>query len=224
MTARRAAGATTPKQRVRPARRPEVGLLTEDRGYVMTRLLGPEGLAALAAEAFERARFAGTSVVDTLSPDGEGPGIHCLETAEGGPVLAAFRAGDATLRALERLTGCRWQPLREEGSGHYTYYRQPFHFNGLHRDVGACEISVVTCIHDEPGAGGDLILFPGRAHESLTAIRADPEGGVVMRLEPGESLVIFGRLVPHCVTPVGPGRTRIVTAFCYRSIPPAAAP
>jgi hypothetical protein len=60
-------------------------------------------------------------------------------------------------------------------------------------------------------------LFPGRTKEPLSAIRATPdEGAVWMRLRPGESLVFFGRAIPHAVTPVGPGRTRITAPACYR--------
>jgi hypothetical protein len=43
-------------------------------------------------------------------------------------------------------------------------------------------------------------------------------GAVRLRLQPGETLVMYGTVVPHCVTPVGPGRTRITAPACYRSL------
>ncbi len=185
--------------------------------YAVARLLGKRELQRLAAEAFECASRAGVSFSDAVLREGqEGVALHWLETANGGPSLEAFLGSERTLRSLERLTGRCWQ--RRSKYCNYSYYRQPHHFNGLHRDVGACELSVVTCIHDEPGEGGDLILFPSRASETLDAIRASPEvGAVALRLQPGESLVMYGKVVPHCLTPVGIGRTRISAPACYRA-------
>jgi hypothetical protein len=88
--------------------------------------------------------------------------------------------------------------------------------------VPDCELSVITCLHDTPGPGGDLLLFPGRVDEPLAAIRATPDRGVVtLRLRPGESLVFFDRAVPHAVTLVGAGRARITVPACCRAVPPA---
>lgn len=87
----------------------------------------------------------------------------------------------------------------------------------LHRDVADCELTIITCIVDTPGAGGDLVLFPGRTAEPLETVRATPEhGAVTLRLAPGESLFFFGSAVPHGVTPVAPGRTRITASLCYQ--------
>jgi hypothetical protein len=185
--------------------------------YVVTRLLDDGGLARLAAEAFERGEHASTSLRDSL--DGDRPSVHCLETADGGPVLGAFFGGQATLDAIARLTGRAWRWVHFREFGNYNYYRQPYHFNGLHRDREFCELSVVTCIHDDSGPGGDLVLFPGRCEESLPAIRATPEEGAVwLRLHPGESLVMCGHAVAHAVTPVAPGQTRITAAACYQAV------
>ncbi len=94
---------------------------------------------------------------------------------------------------------------------------------GLHRDVPECELSVITCVVDTPGEGGALVLFPGRTAEALAAVRATPaEGAVTLRLAPGESLLLFGHAVPHAVTPVAPGRTRITASLCYRPAAPRA--
>jgi hypothetical protein len=185
--------------------------------FVVIRLLDHAVLNALRAEAVSQARFAGASFNDVSAPDGEGVPILWLDTAPGGPALAAFLSAPATLTALELATGRRW--IHRGGAGSYAYYRQPFHFSGLHRDVGSCELSVITCIHDEPGEGGDLVLFPTRTREPLDAIRDDPDRGALrLRLQPGETLVMYGTVVPHCVTPVGPGRTRITAPACYRSV------
>lgn len=206
-----------PDSRLVPAVSPEAPL-KDPSDYLVTRLLDEADLAALRAEAFARAVFAGTSFVDSPPPGDEGLPMHWLETARGGPALFGFLNGKATLDGLQRLTGRRW--VHVGGSGNYSYYRQPYHFHGLHRDQSSYELSVVTCIHDDPGPGGDLILFPGRTHEPLSAIRETPEeGAVVVRLQPGESLVMVGSAIPHGVTPVGPGRMRITAPAVYHRAP-----
>jgi hypothetical protein len=146
------------------------------------------------------------------------------------PVVPSPGAGPACQATLEFvdaegrpfLTGRRWE--HRGGAGRYSYYRQPYHFQALHRDVLDCELSVITCLRDDPGPGGDLLLFPGRVDEPLAQVRATPGAGMVtLRLRPGESLVFFGRAVPHAVTPVGPGRARITVPACYRAVSPAGA-
>jgi hypothetical protein len=152
--------------------------------YRVVRLLDAAAVEALAAEAWARAPEAGTSLVDALPPDDDRAGVHCVETAPGGPLLRALHGGPATLAALAAWTGTPWRP--RGGDPRFTYYRQPFHFMGLHRDVAACVLSVITCVVDTPGAGGELVLFPGRAEEPLAAVRAAPgEGAVTLRLAPG---------------------------------------
>ena len=183
--------------------------------YLVTRLLTDAEFAQLRAEAFAQMPLAGTSIVDTLNPDADSP-VHCLDTARGGPALTAYFGGTTTLAALERLTGRRWQWKHRSEYGLYNYYREPFHFCGLHRDTDSSELTVVTCIHHDPGPGGEFVLFPDRAGDTLAAIRANPDrGAVTLRLAPGESLIFSGRTVPHAVTPVAPGCVRITAPACY---------
>jgi hypothetical protein len=211
--------------RRRPPRGPRAssgGRLSAPGDFVVTRLAGSAVLRRLQAEAEARGALAGTSFADAVPPDGSGPPVHWLETAEGGPALGAFLGSPPGLAALARLTGRRWE--HRGGAGRYSYYRQPYHFQALHRDVLDCELSVITCLRDDPGPGGDLLLFPGRVDEPLAQVRATPGAGMVtLRLRPGESLVFFGRAVPHAVTPVGPGRARITVPACYRAVSPAGA-
>ena len=130
-------------------------------------------------------------------------------------MLADFITAPELSNTLHRLTGQRWVPRSSSGFV-YTYYQTVGHNNGLHRDVEPCELSLVTCVDDQPGAGGDLLLYPRRVSERLSAIRATPDDGCVrLRLQPGETLVMFGREIAHRVTPVGPGRTRVTASICY---------
>jgi hypothetical protein len=56
-------------------------------------------------------------------------------------------------------------------------------------------------------------------------VRRSPEQGVVgVRLEPGQTLVIAGGIVPHAVLPVVERQVRVVAICCYRVLvqkPPA---
>lgn len=137
-----------------------------------------------------------------------------IETTEGGGVFARAVAAPSTLEALRRATGRRWLPRRRGGS--YIYYRRTSQSFGLHRDRRQCGLAVITCLADRPGRGGDLVLYPRRAGESLAAILASPRRGAFrIRLKPGESLLLDGRRIAHRVTRLGRGRLRITAATCY---------
>jgi hypothetical protein len=193
--------------------RVEAGATCGADEYLVTRLVTESHLAALVAEAHAAAAGARPTW-----PAGDGPTFWCVDMAAGGPALTTLRDGAPTLEALRAWTGEPWVPVGT-GAPRFSYYRRPYHFSGLHRDRPDCELSVITCVVDTPGTGGDLVLFPGRCRESLDAVRATPDvGAVTLRLAPGESLLVFGSAVPHAVTPVAPGRTRIVLATCYRRV------
>jgi hypothetical protein len=117
------------------------------------------------------------------------------------------------------MTGVAWTPSAQLGT--YSFYCRPGHHLDLHRDVDACDLAVIACLyeHGAPAAGtaGALCLWPGRRHERLAAIRADPERGrVVVRLVAGEAIVLVGGIVPHAIAPLGEEHTRIVAPLCFR--------
>jgi hypothetical protein len=210
--------------RAPPSDRPGVVLarspLVRAGGAVRTRLLREGGRAALLREA--RARHAVAEEALVLEHDGEqdrgGAPDRWLESAVGGPRLAAFLHAPPTLALLRRLTGLDWTPSGAEGT--YSYYRRAGHHLGLHRDVDECDLAVITCIQAAGPATDDagvLVLYPGRAKEPLSAIRAEPmRGAVPVRLASGESLVLLGGAIPHRVLPLGEGHLRIVAPLCYR--------
>jgi hypothetical protein len=184
--------------------------------YLVMRLLSTEGLRLLADEARECMRTArpyGSALPAT--DEEQSLAESWYDTAKAGPLLAEFVCAPELLDALHCQTGQRWVPRRNAGFV-YGYYRTPGHNMGLHRDHATCELSLVTCIDDQPGEGGDLLLYPQRVGEPLSAVRATPDVGCVrLRLQPGETLVMFGKEIPHRVTSIGPGRTRITAAICY---------
>jgi hypothetical protein len=163
--------------------------------------------------------------VHVAEPDGEtwrgGSPDRWLESAAGGDHLQAFYHSPRTLALLHQLTGLAW--TQSGAAGTYSYYRRAGHHLGVHRDVDECDLAVITCVHDSAGGGagraGALCLFPERTAETLEELRARPDDGAVyVRLEPGQSLVLLGGIVPHRVLPVGERHARIVAPLCYRPI------
>ena len=193
------------------------------RGAVLASLLDSDGLEALRQDAV--ASHQSAEEMRTLQPDEEiwrgGSPDRWLESAPGGTALQAFYHSPRILDLLHQLTGLAW--TQSGLAGTYSYYRRPGHHLGLHRDIDECDLAVITCVHDSAesrvGAGGALCLYPGRTGDTLAELRALPDDGAAyVRLEPGQSLVLLGGLVPHRVLPVGEEHVRIVAPLCYRAL------
>lgn len=179
-------------------------------------------LRSLLAEAQENRAAAQAS--DVLADDGEelrgGSPARRFLSASGGPFQDAFYQAPWMMELLGELLGMGVAPTG--GRGTFSYYARPGDYLALHRDVEACDVAVISCLHDEPleGDGGSLRLYPGRIAEPLSSIRRSPEWGALsLRLLPGQTLVLLGGLVPHTVLPVAPGQERIVSVLCYQALP-----
>lgn len=124
--------------------------------------------------------------------------------------LGAFIAG--------RVKG-RVRPCGTRAS--YTIYSGAGSHLDIHRDIPGCDLALITCLHDdEPGAeGGALEMWPNAMTTPLGAIRAAPESGRVrVPLEPGDTLLLHGGLVPHRVPPRRGERIRIVSLMCFEVV------
>ena len=195
--------------------------LVAEGGFTRTVLLSEGARAALAADALRRLPLAETARLEQ-SPDEDrkrGNPARFMESAPGGEGLRAFYRAPAVRGLLERLTGLPWTCSGDSGS--WSYYRRPGHHLDLHRDIDACDLAVITCVHErgapQGGLSGALCLWPERADDTLAAIRADPAPGrVVVRLSEGESLVLLGGLIPHRLEPLAAGHVRVVAPLCYR--------
>jgi hypothetical protein len=139
---------------------------------------------------------------------------------QGGPLQHAFYSSPWLLDFLRSLTHTRL--TRTGALGTYSYYVRPGDFLDIHRDIVDCDVAVISCLSEGPmdnGDGGRLCLFPERLFEPLSSIRATPQKGAVkVRLEPGQTIVLYGGIVPHALQKVAPGQARIVSVLCYRSI------
>lgn len=82
---------------------------------------------------------------------------------------------------------------------------------------------MITCVLDSVASpatlSGALCLYPGRTQDTLRELRSRPDDGAeYVRLEPGQSIVLLGGLVPHRVLPVRERQVRIVAPLCYRAL------
>lgn len=196
--------------------------LFQQGGYTLLRnWLPPDFVAALVAEAREQKALA-TSVNISKSDSelvrGGSPARKFLN-APGGEVQRSLYENRTAMQAIASLTQL---PIAPTGSGGtFSYYCRPGDYLTIHRDIVACDVAVITCLEEEgiASSGGKLCVYPTRVRESLPQVRRNPtQGAVPLRLAPGETVVLFGGLVPHCTLPVTVGQNRVVSLLCYRAI------
>lgn len=198
------------------------GQLLARGGYaVYPALPGAETTQRLLAEAVAASVGAGENRVERWDGREERGGSpdRCLLVAEGGPVQDALYQAPWLAAFLSDAAGIAVTPSGLRGS--YSYYVRPGDYLGLHRDVEVCDLALITCLHDGPGSSGEagaLRLYPDRRDEPLADIRRSPAtGAALVRLRPGESIVMLGGLVPHSLEPVARDQVRIVSVLCFRA-------
>ncbi len=155
---------------------------------------------------------------DTEEIRGGAPRRKFLSSA-GGEYQRAFYQSDWLLKFLRELTLPFLQPTGEYGT--FSYYARTGDFLEIHRDISACDVAVITCLENKFGAdksGGKLCLYPNRTHELLSKIRDTPEEcAYKIFLEDGQTLVMYGGIVPHALLPVAEDQSRTVSVLCYQA-------
>ena len=191
-------------------------------GFAVAPLLyGVRGVQSLLDEAiscYPHSTESNTSVEDTEELRGGNPARRFLSCGAG-PVQDHYYHAPEILQFLRDIT--KLDILTTGARGTYTYYVRPGDFLSVHRDVRTCDLAVVTCLMDTatPEEGGGMMdIYPQRTREPLSEIRATPRNGrISIRLQPGETIVLLGGLVPHAITPVGKAQKRIVSVLCYEA-------
>lgn len=142
-----------------------------------------------------------------------------FSSGRGGALQQAFSQAPWMLDFLRGLTS---RALTSTGDvGTYSYYMRGGDYLDIHRDIVSCDVAVITCLHDRSldGDGGRLCVYPERLLDPLSDIRATPaRGAVTLRLGLGQTIVLYGGLIPHALLPVAEGQARIVSVLCYRAI------
>ena len=138
----------------------------------------------------------------------------------GGPLQQAFNTAPWLLGFLRGLTNPELIYTGEVGT--YSYYLRAGDYLDIHRDIVACDVAVITCLYDNSSVdhdGGQLCLYPERCTEPLSEIRATPEEGALpVRLGVGQTIVMYGGIVPHALLPLAEGQTRIVSVLCFKAV------
>jgi len=182
----------------------------------------PYTFQALQAEAIEL--YPGACTQLSEDPDYEeirgGKPRRSLLTGTAGPIQDAWYASDYLTRFIAQQLGTPVVPSGNRGS--YSYYARPGDFLDLHRDIDTCDITVITGIYDnsDPASlSGALVLYPTRIEDPLSAIRATPhDGEYPIKLQPGQTLIFPGGLIPHYLAAVAEGQLRIISALCFRAL------
>jgi hypothetical protein len=228
MTTAGAAAMSEPAGGRRSAPAPALGAvirnsaIMKDGGFrVLEGLIDRPTRKELLAEALRLLPRAVASVVPASDDEevrGGTPARSFLNTA-GGELQDALYRTPQLLECLRQVTCSSLVPTGRLGT--YSYYVRPGDFLALHRDIVTCDVAVITCLHDTGTGrgcdGGKLCLYPGRLFEPLSAIRRTlQEGALKLRLLPGQTIVMFGGIVPHALLPVDAGQARIVSVLCYR--------
>ena len=199
-------------------------LVADHGGFgVYEDLVPPEIARALTAEALG-AYWAGSEQVVRVGNDGIGRGAHParkLVHSGGGPVQKQIYRSEAILAFLERICGMPVRPTGDRGS--FNYYTRAQDFMGRHLDIIDCDLVILTVLQDlstPAETAGAYRLFTGHIGVSLRDIGSQcVNTAPVVKVKSGQSLVLFGGLVPHEVLPVRANQARVVSAFCYRARP-----
>jgi len=157
-------------------------------------------------------------------PDGEegrgGMPRRRFANARGGTLQQAFNTAQWLLDFLRGLTNPALIYTGEVGT--YSYYLRAGDHLDIHRDIVTCDVAVITCLYDDTPVdqdGGRLCLYPERYLEPLSMIRGRPEqGGVKIRLDIGQTIVMYGGIIPHALLPLAEGQTRIVSVLCFKAL------
>jgi hypothetical protein len=155
---------------------------------------------------------------------GDGRGIHPprrLFRASGGEVQRELCHADWLLRFMSKECGLRIEPTGDGGT--YAYYTNLGDFIGLHLDVDACDVVLITMLRDtsEPFEfAGSLVYYPDLIGRSLAGLPAmGAPGGVAIKLQVGQSAIMLGGVVPHYVAATGFRQERVISVICFRGVP-----
>lgn len=143
-----------------------------------------------------------------------------MRSASGGEAQDAFYLAPWLSELLGSICGNPVVPTGSRGS--YNYYLEAGDFLDLHRDIVTCDVALITSLHETETASvadGAIITYPGSRDRPLSAIRSTPaEGAHVVKLLPGQSVILLGGIVPHYIAPMAPGQVRITSVLCFCAI------
>jgi hypothetical protein len=202
----------------------ECRLVKESHGIAVFEDVGdPTLLSLLQAEATERYLEAKPDLYFGPSR-GDGRSIHpprSLMRASGGDVQNALCHSDWLLSFMSKECGIRIEPTGEGGT--YGYYMQVGDYIGLHLDVDTCDVVLITMLRDTSDSSdyaGSLVYYPDLIGKSISRLPSTgAPGGVAIKPQVGQSVILFGGVVPHYVAATGIHQQRVISVICFRAVP-----
>lgn len=138
--------------------------------------------------------------------------------ATGGPAQTSIFASPDLANYVSKICGI---PVKLAGVGSFSYY-EPGDFLALHRDIVACDITLLTCLRDTTTGTSDrrgLRIYPAYARLPLTQLRADDAPAHIdLYLDRGQTAVLLGGIVPHEVLPMTADQHRTVSVVCMTAL------
>lgn len=139
-----------------------------------------------------------------------------LISVEGGPLQESLFGHPQVATLLAQQVGGPVRPCGLRAS-YSIYNREGAHLD-VHRDVGGCDLALIACLYDsEPGAeGGATDVWFDDALTPLGTLR-EGGGGAPTRvaLQPGQTMLLHGGVLPHRIRPLQAGRLRVVSLMCF---------
>lgn len=143
-----------------------------------------------------------------------------LLSVSGGPILAALYGSSEMAAFVGSRVGAPVQPLGEQAT--FAIYDGPGAGLGIHRDVTGCDLALITCLadNDPDYEGGCIEAWPIDLCTPLDELRVGAGGpSVSLALQPGQTMLLHGGLVPHRICCTAMGRRRVVALMCFEMRP-----
>ena len=183
-------------------------------------LLQPSTLGSLLYEALSGSRRC------DLLPDGcdfervrGGTPARAIQSVAGGPVQDALFGSHALSAFVAQQVQA---PIRPHGvRASYSIYAGEGAHLGIHRDVRGCDVALITCLHDsEPDAqGGAIDVWFDKTTTPLNEVRDTCDAGYIrLALQPGQTMLMHGGVLPHRIPPLRGHRVRIVSLMCFEMV------
>ena len=148
-----------------------------------------------------------------------GTPARSIQSVAGGPVQDALFGSHALSAFVAQQVQA---PIRPHGvRASYSIYAGEGAHLGIHRDVPGCDLALVTCLHDSDAdaQGGAIDVWFDQTTAPLNEIRDRCDLGYTrLALQPGQTMLMHGGVLPHCIPPLRGDRVRIVSLMCFEML------
>ena len=148
-----------------------------------------------------------------------GTPARSIQSVAGGPVQDALFGSHALSAFVAQQVQA---PIRPHGvRASYSIYAGEGAHLGIHRDVPGCDLALVTCLHDSEAdaQGGAIDVWFDQTTAPLNEIRDRCDLGYTrLALQPGQTMLMHGGVLPHCIPPLRGDRVRIVSLMCFEIV------